>query len=220
MAAVNASDVASFEATIQQCRGGTIVAVDGKKCNPSLRGWCLYEWDKTEANYGIEGLFMTGMTPEDRKRVVEGIDVANAECFNASDLAMIHGNIIASHGSLEKFDESLVDMQEAVDSIGMSTRGAGAAGGAWVCTRSVTSTAESAAGAETVGGGAGGGGPSGRCAHLRGCGATVKGLPIFKSVVSRKTSSEAMASGSTNASFAMAHMDSALVGMPTTFAFR
>ena len=107
MAAVNASDVASFEATIQQCRGGTIVAVDGKKCNPSLRGWCLYEWDKTEANYGIEGLFMTGMTPEDRKRVIEGVDVANAECFDASDLAMIHGNIIASHGSLEKFDERL-----------------------------------------------------------------------------------------------------------------
>ena len=107
MAAVNASDVASFEATIQQCRGGTIVAVDGKKCNPSLRGWCLYEWDKTEANYGIEGLFMTGMTPEDRKRVVEGVDVANAECFDASDLAMIHRNIIASHGSLEKFDERL-----------------------------------------------------------------------------------------------------------------
>ena len=50
---------------------------------------------------------MTGMTPEDRKRVVEGIYVANAECFDASDLAMIHGNIIASHGSLEKFDESL-----------------------------------------------------------------------------------------------------------------
>ena len=107
MAAVNASDVASFEATIQQCRGGTIVAVDGKKCNPSLRGWCLYEWDKTEANYGIEGLFMTGMTPEDRKRVVEGVNVANAECFDASDLAMIHRNIIASHGSLEKFDERL-----------------------------------------------------------------------------------------------------------------
>ena len=41
--AVNAADVASFEATIQQCRGGTIVAVDMALCNPSSRGWCLYE---------------------------------------------------------------------------------------------------------------------------------------------------------------------------------
>ena len=103
----NAADVASFEATIQQCRGGTIVVVDGDMCNPATRGWCLYEWDKTVLYYGLEGLFMTGMSPEDRKRVVQGVDVANAECFDANDLAMIHGNIIASHGSLENFDASL-----------------------------------------------------------------------------------------------------------------
>ena len=47
--AVNAADVASFEATIQQCRGGTIVAVDMALCNPSSRGWCLYEVSKKES---------------------------------------------------------------------------------------------------------------------------------------------------------------------------
>jgi hypothetical protein len=41
--AVNKADVASFEATIQQCRGGTIVVVDMRLCNPGSRGWCLYE---------------------------------------------------------------------------------------------------------------------------------------------------------------------------------
>ena len=61
----NAADVASFEATIQQCRGGTIVVVDGDMCNPGTRGWCLYEWDKTVLYYGLEGLFMAGMSPED-----------------------------------------------------------------------------------------------------------------------------------------------------------
>ena len=79
MPAVNASDAASFEATIQQCRGGTIVAVDCKMCNPSRRLWSLYEWDKTVLHHGLEKLFMTGMTPEDRAGMVASMDVANAE---------------------------------------------------------------------------------------------------------------------------------------------
>ena len=49
--AVNAADVASFEATIQQCRGGTIVAVDMALCNPSSRGWCLYEVSSSSRLY-------------------------------------------------------------------------------------------------------------------------------------------------------------------------
>ena len=51
--AVNAADVASFEATIQQCRGGTIVAVDMALCNPSSRGWCLYEVSSSSRLYFI-----------------------------------------------------------------------------------------------------------------------------------------------------------------------
>jgi hypothetical protein len=50
---------------------------------------------------------MVGMTSEDRKRIVASINIANAECEDAVDLAMIHGNIVANHGSLENFNVSL-----------------------------------------------------------------------------------------------------------------
>ena len=107
MPAANQADVASFEATIKQCHGGTIVVVDMKLCNPASRGWCLHEWEKTVLHHGRDGLMMVGMTSEERASIVKGIDIANAECFDQADRNMIHGNIIENHGSLENFNTAL-----------------------------------------------------------------------------------------------------------------
>ena len=67
----------------------------------------LLQWNKTILHYGLEGLVMVGMTPEDRADIVASVDIANAECFDQADLAMIHGNIVANHGSLENFNTAL-----------------------------------------------------------------------------------------------------------------
>ena len=96
---VNKADVASFDATIQQCRGGTIVVVDMERCNPASRGWCLYEWDNTVLPWS-QGLVMVGMTSK-IANIVASVDIAHAECFNKAELAMIHSNIIRNYGSEE-----------------------------------------------------------------------------------------------------------------------
>ena len=60
----NKADVASFEATIKQCHGGTIVVVDMKLCNPASRGWCLYEWNHTVMHHSIKALQFVGYVGE------------------------------------------------------------------------------------------------------------------------------------------------------------
>lgn len=100
------ADVAAFEDTVKTCHG-MIVVVDMAYLNPATRGWCLFEWDKALKHHGFEGLCFAGMSVEDRAKVVKGIDVEHAICFDPGDLKMIHANIIENYGTLADFNTYL-----------------------------------------------------------------------------------------------------------------
>ena len=97
----------AFETTIKICTAGTIVIVDEQRCSPASRAWCLFEWNHTLRVYGFDGLFMTGMTTDERARIITAIDVERAQCFALEDKVMILGKITEVHGSAETFNLSL-----------------------------------------------------------------------------------------------------------------
>ncbi|KAG2422512.1 hypothetical protein HXX76_015980 [Chlamydomonas incerta] len=100
-------DIAAFADVIKVCSGGTIVVMDVEQCNPSTRGWCIYEWSSTLAAHGDGGLHMTFRSIEERKTVVESINIRNAQCQFERDKAMILRCVEELHGSADRFDAAL-----------------------------------------------------------------------------------------------------------------
>ncbi|KAG2492079.1 hypothetical protein HYH03_009575 [Edaphochlamys debaryana] len=99
-------DVGAFAAVVQACSAGTIVVLDIANCNPSTRGWCIFEWAHTLSAHGPDGLHLF-LTPFDRATVFSTLDVAKAECQFPADKEMILSVVSEQHGSPEAFNHKL-----------------------------------------------------------------------------------------------------------------
>ena len=106
----------ALESVLHTCVAGTIVVVDmteGLDANPAKRGWCIFEWDQTIAIHGLDGLHMEGLSDDDRGKIVQSINVANAKCVHAYEINMILSKVqqhyprSTNHESFAAFDTAL-----------------------------------------------------------------------------------------------------------------
>ena len=101
---VNKADVASFEATVKACTGGTVAVMDKKRMNAASRMWCIFEWLQAIRNHGSDGLYFMGLSLIQRQDVVDAVNVETAGCFDPKDGAMILGKVREFYGSTAAFD--------------------------------------------------------------------------------------------------------------------
>ncbi|KAG2452670.1 hypothetical protein HYH02_002903 [Chlamydomonas schloesseri] len=99
-------DIGAFSAVVAACSAGTIVVLDIANCNPSTRGWCIFEWAHTLSAHGPDGLHMA-LTPADRAMICNTLDVTKAECQFPADKDMILEVVTRQHGSTDAFNHKL-----------------------------------------------------------------------------------------------------------------
>ncbi|KAG2427875.1 hypothetical protein HXX76_012195 [Chlamydomonas incerta] len=99
-------DIGAFSDVVAACGAGTIVVLDIANCNPSTRGWCIFEWAHTLSAHGPDGLHVA-LTPADRAVVVNTLDVTKAECQFPADKDMILQVVSRQHGSTDTFNHKL-----------------------------------------------------------------------------------------------------------------
>ncbi|KAG2452669.1 hypothetical protein HYH02_002902 [Chlamydomonas schloesseri] len=99
-------DIGAFSAVVAACSAGTIVVLDIANCNPSTRGWCIFEWAHTLSAHGPDGLHMA-LTPADRAMICNTLDVTKAECQYPADKDMILEVVTRQHGSTDAFNHKL-----------------------------------------------------------------------------------------------------------------
>ncbi|KAG2427876.1 hypothetical protein HXX76_012196 [Chlamydomonas incerta] len=99
-------DIGAFSDVVAACGAGTIVVLDIANCNPSTRGWCIFEWAHTLSAHGPDGLHVA-LTPADRAAIVNTLDVTKAECQFPADKDMILQVVSRQHGSTDTFNHKL-----------------------------------------------------------------------------------------------------------------
>lgn len=99
--AQNTADVSSFQNVLSLCERGTVVVLQLDKVNTANRAWCLFEWSWTLHYHGNKGLKFLGIESlNEAKKMLNGIYVEFADCYDPRDKEMILADVRAHHGDV------------------------------------------------------------------------------------------------------------------------